>query len=164
MATLKKLTPEGIDRALERAELCRLRNEPLEAESICRDVLAVEPRNHGALVRLILSLTDQLEHDMSRLGEATDLADQLADEYERLYYSGVVEERAGKAHLARNTPGMGVYRALWKAMGWYERAEDVRPADNDEAMLRWNACARLLMRLGHLQPVEEERGDPLMLE
>jgi hypothetical protein len=158
------LAPGSIRRALERAELCRVRNEPIEAESICRDVLAVEPDNHAARVQLVLSLTDQLEHDMTRLGEAADLVERLEDEYERCYYSGVTEERAGKAHLARNTPGTGAYRALWNAMQWYEKAEAIRPPDNEEAMLRWNACARLLMRLGHLQPVEEERGEPLMLE
>jgi hypothetical protein len=164
MATLKKLARESIGRALDRAELCRVRNEPLEAESICRDVLAIEPDNHAARVQLILSLTDQLEHDMTRMGEATDLVERLEDEYERCYYSGVIEERAGKAHLARNTPGTGAYRALWNAMQWYEKAEAIRPPDNDESILRWNACTRLLVRLGHLHPIEEERGEPLMLE
>jgi hypothetical protein len=164
METLKKLSRASIGRALERAELCRVRNEPLEAESICRDVLAVEPENHAARVQLVLSLTDQLEHDMSRLGEAMSVVGGLENEYERFYYSGVVEERAGKAHLTRNTPGTGAYRALWSAMQWYEKAEAIRPPDNEEAVLRWNACTRLLLRLGHLQPVEENRGEPLMLE
>lgn len=164
MSVLKSLDPRSIARALERAELCRTRNEPLEAESICRDVLDVDPENHDARVRLLLSLTDQFEHDLTRLGEAMAVVDRLNDKYERCYYAGVTEERAGKAHLLRNTPGSGAYRALWKAMDWYEKAEAIRPPDNDEAMLRWNSCVRLLMRLGHLQPVEEEPASPLMLE
>jgi len=31
-------------------------------------------------------------------------------------------------------------------MRWYERAEGMRPSGNDEAILRWNTCARLLGR------------------
>jgi len=31
-------------------------------------------------------------------------------------------------------------------MSWYEKAEAVRPAANDDALLRWNTCARLIMR------------------
>jgi hypothetical protein len=29
-------------------------------------------------------------------------------------------------------------------MTWYEKAEAARPAGNDDAILRWNACLRLL--------------------
>jgi hypothetical protein len=49
-------------------------------------------------------------------------------------------------------------------MIWYERAEAIRPPNNDDAILRWNACARLIMRDGHLVPASEERGEPLLLE
>ena len=33
---------------------------------------------------------------------------------------------------------------LREAMQWYERAEAMRPPGNEEAILRWNTCARLL--------------------
>ena len=46
----------------------------------------------------------------------------------------------------------------------YEKAEAIRPAGNDDALLRWNACARLLMRDQHLVPAVEEREEPLLLE
>ena len=49
-------------------------------------------------------------------------------------------------------------------MNWYEKAEAIRPAGNDDALLRWNACARLIMRDHHLVPITEERGEPLLLE
>ena len=29
-------------------------------------------------------------------------------------------------------------------MACYEKAEAIRPAGNDEALLRWNTCARIL--------------------
>ncbi len=40
----------------------------------------------------------------------------------------------------------------------------MRPPDNDDAILRWNACARVLMRNPHLQARAEERDMPLALE
>jgi hypothetical protein len=49
-------------------------------------------------------------------------------------------------------------------MTWYERAEAMRPPGNDDAILRWNACARLIMRDQHLVPAVEERSEPLLLE
>jgi hypothetical protein len=161
---LKEIARGSIGRALDRAEHCRLRNEPWEAESICLDVLEVEPEHQEALVRLVLSLTDQFEQDMSRLGEARAAVGRLRDEYALRYYSGIIEERAGKAHLARNTPGSGAYRALQKAMEWYEKAEAIHPPENDDAILRWNTCVRRLTRLGHMDPVREDPVNPLMLE
>ena len=59
MFTLKPIDPAAVPAALQQAERYRLLNEPEEAESICLDVLAVEPDNQQALVMLLLSLTDQ---------------------------------------------------------------------------------------------------------
>ncbi len=38
------------------------------------------------------------------------------------------------------------HELLLEARSWYERAEALRPPGNDDVLLRWNACARLLMR------------------
>ena len=54
MYELKRLTKEAVPRALEKAERYRLLNEPTEAESICQDILRVEPDNQPALVVLLL--------------------------------------------------------------------------------------------------------------
>jgi hypothetical protein len=123
------------------------------------DVLEVEPDHHGALLMLILSLTDQLRMDLSRAAEAKTLVAKLADEYERCYYAGVVSERLGKAQLARGGPSSDDYanRAVREAMAWYAKAEQVRPAGNDDAILRWNTCARALERRG-LTSVPAEPG------
>ena len=42
------------------------------------------------------------------------------------------------------------------AMRWYEKAEALRPAGNDEAILRWNTCARLLNRHEPARPTRDE--------
>jgi hypothetical protein len=52
------------------------------------------------------------------------------------------------------------YHWLIEAMAWYEKAEAIRPPANDEAILRWNTCARLLARDERLAPAVEEPGEP----
>jgi hypothetical protein len=65
---------------------------------------------------------------------------------------------------ARHSSGSTIYEWLHEAMDWYERAEAIRPPANDDALLRWNTCVRLLMQNPHLQPSERERGEPIMSE
>ena len=164
---LKALSPDAVPRALAKAERYRLLNEPSEAESICLDALEVDPGNQDVIMTLVLALTDQFDDDMtSALGDAWKLIERLNDEYDQAYYAGIICERRAKAHLRHGTPGSGSrsYGWLREAMIWYERAEAIRPPNNDDAILRWNACARLIMRDGHLVPASEERGEPLLLE
>ncbi|HEY3052652.1 MAG TPA: hypothetical protein VGK04_04610 [Thermoanaerobaculia bacterium] len=42
------------------------------------------------------------------------------------------------------------------------RAEKIRPAGNDDALLRWNTCARIFMNNRELRPREEERVEPYL--
>lgn len=151
MYTLKPLSRQAIPAALAKAERYRLLNEPLEAESICLDVLQVDPANQPALVMLVLALTDQFRDDASSkvIVRANELAEQLTDEYERTYYAGMIRERRAKAALQRGQFGGAAVAAEWlrEAMSYFERAETIRPPQNDDALLRWNACARLLMEL-----------------
>ena len=58
---MKPLHPESIEKSLGKAHRYRLLNEPLHAESICLDVLAIEPENQQAINILLLALTDQFE-------------------------------------------------------------------------------------------------------
>ena len=164
---LKTLSPEAVPRALAKAERYRLLNEPGEAESICLDALEIEPDNQEALAMLLLALTEQFGEDAApTFTEARSVIARLNGGYERAYYTGIVYERRAKAHLRHRTPGCGprAYEWLREAMTWYEQAEAVRPAGNDDALLRWNACARLIMRNQYLVPRTEERGEPLLLE
>ena len=164
---LKTLSSEAVTRAIAKAERYRLLNEPAEAESICLDALAIEPDNHEALVTLLLALTEQFDEDLPMaVTDAFGVVDRMSDPYEHAYYSGIVWERRAKAQLRRGGLGLGqqVYASLREAMTWYERAEPIRPAGNDDALLRWNTCARLIMRDPRLAPVTDEQAEPLMLE
>ncbi|MEX0906692.1 MAG: hypothetical protein WD054_00050 [Gemmatimonadota bacterium] len=166
MFGLKRLSRDGVDRALEKVERYRLLNEPWQAESICRDVLAVEPGNQRALTALLLAITDQFRTEgASHAAEATALLEQLDDDYARLYYAGIICERRGTAQLERQVFGAGeiVYDWLRRAMEWYEKAEQVRPAGNDDALLRWNTCARVIERHPDVRPGTPDDA-PLMLE
>jgi len=165
MFELKQLSKDAIPAALAKAERYRLLNEPWQAESICQDVLRIEPDNDAALVTLLLALTDQFQDGVT-VAEARKVVARMRDEYERAYYSGIVCERRAKALLRQGSHGSGAAIHDWirEAMTWYEQAEAIRPAANDDALLRWNTCARLLMRHPHLQPAPEHHTEPIMSE
>ncbi len=165
---LKTLSPEAVPGALEKAARYRLLNEPGEAESICLDVARGRPGQPGGAHHAAAGAHRSVRQPggVGRSGRYT-LADRAAhDAYERAYYAGIVYERRAKAQLRHSMPGCGprAYEWLREAMAWYEKAEAIRPAGNDDALLRWNACARLIMRDHHLVPAVEERGEPLLLE
>ena len=162
---LKSLHKDAIPGALAKAERYRLLHEPWQSESICQDVLRLEPANEPALIMLILALTDQFEHGVP-VQEAKDLIPRLQDPYDRAYYSGIIAERRAKTLLqqARHGSGPIIHEWLHEAMDWYEKAEAIRPPANDDALLRWNTCVRLLARNPHVQPATHERGEPIMSE
>jgi hypothetical protein len=146
---LKPITHEGIPAALQKAERYRLLNESSAAESICLDVLEIDAANQEALVSLLLSITDQFAEEMSDgLHRARAVLPRLTDEYERVYYAGIICERRARAQLQRGALGSAEVAAEWfrQAMGWYEKAEKMRPSGNDESILRWNTCVRMLGR------------------
>ena len=165
MLELKSLHKDAIPSALAKAERYRLLHEPWQSESICEDVLRVDPDNQTALVTLLLALTDQFGQAL-KVQEAKAVIARLRDEYERAYYSGIVAERRAHAllHQARHVSGSAIHDWLREAMDWYEKAEAMRPPANDDALLRWNTCARLLMRNPQLQPGGRERHEPIMSE
>ena len=167
MFELKRLSTAAIPAALAKAERYRLLNEPEEAQSICEDILTADPANFDAVRMLILALTDTFpKHDGNFVTRAQELVARLPSEYERAYFGGLVFERRAHAMMARSGPGhkIPVGNLLREAMKAFERAETVKPADNDDALLRWNACVRLLNRHPELAAEEEERTAPVMLE
>ena len=102
---------------------------------------------------------------MAARPRALELVSQLPTEYERWYYGGLVAERRGRALLEQ--PGPGARAAsewLHEAMHAYERAEALRPPDNDEARLRWNACARVFNAKPDLLARDEAPAAPVMSE
>jgi len=157
MFVLKPLSREAIPSALAKAERYRLLNEPWQAESICRDILALDRNNREAHITLVLALTDQFAQGIG-MNEVLGEILELSDEYDRRYYAGIVHERRAHA-LFRQTDfrsGDTVYMLVAHAMECYQRAGEIRPQGNDDSLLRWNACARFLKRYPHLQPAETE--------
>jgi hypothetical protein len=163
---LKHLTAEGIPGAFAKAERYRLLNEPWEAESIYLDVLQVEPDNQAALVGLLLTLTDQFSHDgAAGFAQAREVLPRIRDDYERAYYAGIICERRAKTLLdgAKLNASSMAHTLLREAKRWYEQAEQLRPPGNDDVLLRWNACARLVLRFPHVATAStapEERYEP----
>ena len=111
MIELKRISQAALPAALAKAERYRLLNEPEQAESICRDVLAVEPTNQTALVTLLLALTDQFgASSTTSVRRAEEVLAQIGDEYQRIYYAGIIRERWALALLAGGDPGRQAYR------------------------------------------------------
>jgi hypothetical protein len=163
---LKVLSANAVPRALEKAVRYRLLNEPGEAESICLDVLQVDSDNQEAITTLVLALTDQFDDDHAAIERAWAMANRLGDDYERYYYTGLIHERRAKALLRKRAPlsGPRAYEWLCEAMTCYDRAGLIRPTNNDDAVLRWNACARLIMSDARLMPAVDEPSEPILLE
>lgn len=155
----KPISRESVPVALQKAERYRIINDPSSAESICLDVLAVEPDNQQALVTLLLAITDQFAGAPTEgVGRARTVLPRLSDEYKRAYYGGIICERCAKAQLRSGALGAEeiAYHWLREAMTWYEKAEARRPPGNDEAILRWNTCVRILERNPRIKPSTEE--------
>src|SRR5688500_16126960 len=191
MFEMKRITRAGVATALQKAERYRLLNEPSAAESICLDVLEVEPDNQAALVQLALARSDQFEDELSGAVErareplarvddpykrayyhgivcerrAREPLARVDDPYRRAYYHGIVCERRARAQLHLASPGGGAIAYDWlrRAMEFYEEAERLRPEGHDEALLRWNTCARIIER-HQLRPAAREAFEPVLGE
>lgn len=162
MIKLKPLSKDAIAAALEKAMRYRLLNEPAEAESICLDILQADPANQQALVILVLALTDRFSKSYA-VGDAQaqEIVARLETDYERAYYSGIICERRAKAWLHLGSAGsqFHAYDKFTEAMRWYEKAEALRPPGHDDALLRWNTCARIISK-NKLTARTEEPWEP----
>jgi hypothetical protein len=157
---LKMISRSGIAQTIAKAELYRYLAEPEETESICRDVLAVEGDNQAALRMLGLAISDQLSGGrLERWSEAESVFQSLTDPYERFYYTGLLHERRVKAQVRAGQPLRTLVPLIENAMLCFEQAEKICPPDNDEALLRWNRCVRLLQSLPR---AEEEKEVPAL--
>ncbi|PYP51819.1 MAG: hypothetical protein DMD39_07790 [Gemmatimonadetes bacterium] len=162
---LKPISREAIPRAIQKAERYRLINQSWASESICRDILEIDSGNQQVLVMLVLALTDQLaEGHGSAMKAVNETLPRITDPYQRAYYTGIASERSGQAHLHRGGMGSGAmaYDALRHAMTWYERAEAIRPQGNDDAILRWNTCVRLINSNTQVAPHAESAYEPAL--
>ena len=161
MFQIKHISRESIPAAIEKAERYRLLDQPGLAESICLDIMEADPQHAKAIIILLLAITDQFNISSSGdVNRARQLLPRLQNEYEKIYYAGIISEREGMAILNRMRGSQfAVYEWLTEAMKFFEKAEAIRPLGNDDAILRWNSCARLVMR-HHLEPINEEYVEP----
>lgn len=165
MFATKPISRDSVTGALAKAERYRLLNEPNEAESICRDILEIDPGNAQAQITLVLALTDQIPTDGQAFTSALSIANRLASPYERAYYTGIAWERRAKAR--HDGAGQGarqyVYEWIVNALRFFEEAEKLRTSGNDDAVLRWNACVRFLA-IKQLSPQPQETPEPIISE
>ncbi len=145
---LNFISKAAIPASLEKARQYRSLLEPQQAESICLDILNIQPDYHEAQIILILAMTDQFTHSGQALDvkKVLELIDKLPDEYEHLYFRGLVSERQARAMLAESMSRSFAYEYFSKAMHYFEQAEKIRPEHNDDAILRWNSCLRTIRR------------------
>jgi hypothetical protein len=162
MPELKKISKEAIPRAIQKAERYRLLNQSWATESICLDVLDVDPTNQPVLVMLILAITDQFGRESGALvRRARETLDRVTDPYQRAYYAGIISERLAHAQLAggaMHAEAMA-FTTLRSAMESFEKAESLRQPGNDDAILRWNTCQRTLAGMRR-QELGEEQYEP----
>jgi len=158
MFKLKPLHADALARALEKANHYRLLNEPQMAESICLDLLEVEPNNQRALITLILALTDQFGADGFTVSDTKveSLLPRLTDEYLHTYYGGIIFERRGQATVNQRIPGYVAYDWFRQALALYEKAEELSPEGNDDAIVRWNTCVRMIQNNPAIQPRSDD--------
>jgi len=150
---LHRISEHAIPAALEKARQYRSLLEPEQAESICLDILDIHPDYHDAIIVLILAYTDQFSNSGQILDakRVLKLVDALTDDYERFYFRGLVNERRGRAMLNESMSRSFTFEYFREALQWYEQALVKRPENNDDAILRWNACLRTIRR-ERLQP------------
>jgi len=154
---LKSISVQSIPEALAKVERYRLLNEPTLAESICLDILAIVPDHQQALISLLLARTDQF-HMAVPAKAAQEVLAQITGEYEQAYYAGLIWERVGHTRIREGGTGGGAsaYHALQEAMTHYEKAIDFASPGNDDAILRWNTCARVIMQNPEVRPLPDE--------
>ena len=158
MTELKRISREAIPRAVQKAERYRLLNQSWATESICLDILEIDPGNQPVLVMLLLALTDQFGPEPRELaGRARAVLGRITDPYQRAYYAGIIAERLGHAQLVHGAIQAEAlaHESLRNAMTAFEQAEALRQPGNDDAILRWNTCARTLERLR-----QQEQNEP----
>ena len=167
MINLKPLKTEAISAALEKAKRYRLLNEPDDAESICLDILANQPDHQDALITLLLSLTDKFPHSgvTPAFEQAQEIVPKLDNSYSKSYYLGVIFERRAKFHLKQGGPGAGTAAHDWfaKAMAAFSEALSADDPKNQEAVLRWNSCARILNSRPDVK-ADDSSGTEMMLD
>lgn len=158
----RNIPKETVEVALKQAQHYRLLNEPALAESICRDIIAVDDRNQPAWVTLLLSLSDQFEEKRAiALDQAKEVLEHFKDEYHRYYYGGIIQERWARAQKKLGVPHESVDSWMRSAMSSYMMAEELAATNDPNPLLRWNTCARFLIESQANQPAQAASVIPI---
>ena len=150
---LHNIHADAIKKALKKAKQYRSLIEPEIAESICLDILHIDENNQDALVVYILALTDQFHHTEKKMQVKLiqKAIKKLISQYQRYYYTGLLNERRARFLISQPMSHSFAYDYFIEALQNYQRAEQIRPENNDEAILRWNSCIRMIQQ-EKLQP------------
>lgn len=145
---LHDIHTNSIELALDKARQYRSLLEPEMAESICLDILNIDEENQQALVLYILALSDQLHHPdkQVQIKIIQQAIEKLHSEYHRDYYAGLLNERQARFLLSQPMSRSFAYDYFIEALQYYQKAEQLRPENNDEAILRWNSCIRTIQK------------------
>lgn len=166
MIELKPLQLEAISAALKKAERYRLLNEPEQAESICLDILSSEPEHQEAMITLLLALTDKFRSGQLNpaYNQAHEILDTLEGSFNQSYYRGVIYERRAKLHLKQGSPNSGIVAYNWfvKAMEAFNQALVTDDPKNQDAVLRWNSCARILNGNPDVKADDSNNTEPML--
>ncbi len=136
----------AVNKALEKARQYRSLLEPEIAESICLDVLKVDPDNQDVLIVYMLALLDQISRNenQTQIKTIDGTIDKLTSQYQRYYYSGLLNERRARHLLTQAMSHSFAYDYFIEALKFYQQAIERCPEKNDEAILRWNSCIRTI--------------------
>jgi hypothetical protein len=163
---LKTINKETIPSAIEMAKQYRMLSEPEVAQSICQDVLTIDPDNQEALITLLLALTDNISviGKNSGFDQAKEVVQKLSSDYCKAYYSGIIYERKAKYHLKQEGLGSGAVAYGWfrDAMKAFGTALTSCDPDNQDAILRWNSCARFINSHPEVKPDDADQTEMLL--
>lgn len=145
---LHAINVNSVELALDKARQYRSLLEPEMAESICLDILNINQDNQQALVIYILALSDQLHHPdkQSQIKVIQSVIEKLDSEYQRHYYTGLLNERQARFLLSQPMSRSFAYDYFIEAFKHYELAKPLGPENNDEAILRSNSCIRTIQK------------------
>ena len=159
MPVFKPLPKTFIPEALVKAKHYRLLNEPRIAESICLDILGVDPDHQEALVVVVLSISDLLERRKNEgVRQARQHIERIGDAYQRAYFNGLLCERRGLAVLraCEHFHQHHAFNWFMEALEHYAEAEKLRPENNSDVILRWNTICRIFEAYPNLGPMPDE--------
>lgn len=134
----------AVKKALKKAKQYRSLLEPEIAESICLDILNIDPENQDVLIVYILALLDQISRteNQTHIKTIERTIDNLTSQYQRYYYLGLLSERRARHLLTQAMSRSFSYDYFIEALTSYQQAIELCPQKNDEAILRWNSCIR----------------------